>query len=109
MLTQSLSRRETPSYCVLFSLFLLLTFSPSQFDPDFQTPLILDESLDFSDPEESRFASAFSDGLLAKSEPLLSMSTFQKPPTAALLGKFVFSLSSLSTAATLANGDRLIG
>ena len=69
----------------------MLTPSPSQFDPDFQTPLILDESLDFSDPEESRFAGAFSDGLLAKSEPFLSMSTFQKPPTAALLGKFMLS------------------
>ncbi|KAH1942445.1 hypothetical protein KXW40_003784 [Aspergillus fumigatus] len=70
MLVQSLSLRETPS---------------DSFDPDFQTPLILDESLDFSDPEESRFAGAFSDGLLAKSEPFLSMSTFQKPPSAALL------------------------
>lgn len=58
-----------------------------QFDPEFQTPLILDESLDFSDPEESRFASAFSDGLLAKSEPILSMSAFQKPSQAGLLGK----------------------
>ncbi|KAG2007768.1 hypothetical protein GB937_008267 [Aspergillus fischeri] len=85
MLTQFLSLRETPGDCVLFSLFLVLTSSPSQFDPDFQTPLILDESLDFSDPEESRFAGAFSDGLLAKSEPFLSMSTFQKPPSAALL------------------------
>lgn len=49
-----------------------------QFDPDFQTPLIFDESVDFSDPEESRFAGAFSDGLLAKSDPTLSMSGFQK-------------------------------
>lgn len=72
-----------------YPFFLVLTSLPSQFDPDFQTPLILDESLDFSDPEESRFAGAFSDGLLAKSEPFLSMSTFQKPPSAALLGKFV--------------------
>ena len=60
---------------------------PLQFDPEFQTPLILDESLDFSDPEESRFACALSDGLLAKSEPILSMSAFQKPSQAALLGK----------------------
>ena len=61
-----------------------------QFDPDFQTPLILDESFDFSDSEESRFAGALSDGLLAKSEPILSMSAFQKPPQAALLGKFTY-------------------
>jgi hypothetical protein len=74
---------------------LLLVFHPDsascvnhlQFDPEFQTPLILDESLDFSDPEESRFIGAYSDGLLAKSEPILSMSTFQKPAAAALLGK----------------------
>ncbi|KAF5867020.1 hypothetical protein ETB97_006866 [Aspergillus alliaceus] len=55
------------------------------FDPEFQTPLILDESLDFSDTEESRFIGALSDGLLAKSVPILSMSTLQKPPQAALL------------------------
>ncbi|KAF9892161.1 hypothetical protein FE257_002567 [Aspergillus nanangensis] len=55
------------------------------FDPEFQTPLIVGESLDFSDPEESRFLGAYSDGLLAKSEPILSMSAFQKPPQAALL------------------------
>lgn len=55
------------------------------FDPDFQTPLILDEPWDFSDPEESRFVGTFSDGLLAKSDPILSMSTFQKPPAATLL------------------------
>ncbi|PTU19584.1 hypothetical protein P175DRAFT_0510821 [Aspergillus ochraceoroseus IBT 24754] len=42
-------------------------------------------SLDFSDPEESQFFGVFSDGLLAKSEPILSMSAFQKPPQAALL------------------------
>ncbi|KAJ6134899.1 hypothetical protein N7512_000059, partial [Penicillium capsulatum] len=49
------------------------------FDPDFQTPLILGESFDFSDSEESQFVGAFSDGLWAKSEPILSMSGFQKP------------------------------
>lgn len=59
----------------------------TQFDPDFQTPLILDESFDFSDSEEPRFAGALSDGLLAKSEPILSMSAFQKPPQVALLGE----------------------
>lgn len=61
--------------------------TPLQFDPEFQTPLILDESLDFSDPEESQFPVVFSDGLLAKSEPILPMSAFQKPPQAGLLGK----------------------
>lgn len=64
-----------------------LTLLPLQFDPEFQTPLILDESLDYSDPEESRFVGALSDGLLAKSEPFLSMSAFQKPQQAALLGR----------------------
>jgi hypothetical protein len=39
-------------------------------DPDFQTPLILGESLDLSDSEESQFVGAFSDGLWAKSEPI---------------------------------------
>lgn len=58
-----------------------------QFNPDFQTPLILDESFDFPDSEESRFAGALSDGLLAKSEPILSMSAFQEPPQVALLGE----------------------
>lgn len=61
---------------------------PLQFDPEFQTPLILDDSLDFSDSEESRFVGAFSDGLLAKSDPILSMSAFQKPQQPALLGRF---------------------
>lgn len=59
-----------------------------QFDPDFQTPVILDESFSFSNPEESQFVGEFSDGLWAKSEPVLSMSAFQKPPQAALLGKY---------------------
>ncbi|KAJ5776147.1 uncharacterized protein N7511_001158 [Penicillium nucicola] len=57
----------------------------SQFDPDFQTPLILGESLDLSDSEESQFVGAFSDGLWAKSEPILSMSAFQKPTAGAIL------------------------
>ncbi|KAJ5084048.1 hypothetical protein NUU61_008627, partial [Penicillium alfredii] len=55
------------------------------FDPDFQTPLILGESLDLSDSEESQFVGAFSDGLWAKSEPILSMSAFQKPAAGAIL------------------------
>ncbi|KAJ5702156.1 hypothetical protein N7488_009704 [Penicillium malachiteum] len=55
------------------------------FDPDFQTPLIVGESLDFSDSEESQFLGAFSDGLWAKSEHLLSMSGFQKPGASAVL------------------------
>ncbi|KAJ5460438.1 uncharacterized protein N7458_001990, partial [Penicillium daleae] len=63
----------------------LLIF-PAQFDPDFQTPLILGESLDFSDSEESQFVGAFSDGLWAKSEPILSMSSFQKPAAGSVLG-----------------------
>ncbi|KAE8144457.1 hypothetical protein BDV25DRAFT_145605 [Aspergillus avenaceus] len=61
------------------------SFNFWDFDPEFQTPLILDESLDLSDTEESRFIGSLSDGLLAKSDPILSMSTFQKPPQAALL------------------------
>lgn len=64
-----------------------------QFDPDFQTPLILGETLDLSDSEESRFVGAFSDGLWAKSEPFLSMSNFQKPAAGAVLGKWFFPLS----------------
>lgn len=60
---------------------------PSQFDPVLQTPLILDESLDLSDSEESQFIGAFSDGLWAKSEPILSMSAFQKPAAGAILGR----------------------
>ncbi|KAJ5759569.1 hypothetical protein N7520_006725 [Penicillium odoratum] len=59
--------------------------TPPNFDPDFQTPLILGESLDFSDSEESQFVGAFSDGLWAKSEPILSMSGFQKPGAGAVL------------------------
>ncbi|KAJ5928449.1 hypothetical protein N7466_007405 [Penicillium verhagenii] len=55
------------------------------FDPDFQTPLILGESLDFSDSEESQFVGAFSDGLWAKSESILSMSGFQKPAAGSVL------------------------
>ena len=39
--------------------------------------------MDFSD-EESQFVGAFSDGLWAKSEPILSMSGFQKPAGAVL-------------------------
>ncbi|KAJ5168498.1 uncharacterized protein N7482_004092 [Penicillium canariense] len=58
---------------------------PRLFDPDFQTPLILGESLDFSDSEESQFVGAFSDGLWAKSEPILSMSSFQKPAAGSVL------------------------
>jgi hypothetical protein len=49
-----------------------------QFNSDFQTPLIFDESADYSDPEDSRFAGAFSDGLLAKAD--FSMSGFDKTP-----------------------------
>jgi hypothetical protein len=64
----------------------------SQFDPDFQTPLILGESLDLSDSEESQFVGAFSDGLWAKSEPILSMSAFQKPTAGAILGKLTGTL-----------------
>ncbi|KAJ9318351.1 hypothetical protein DTO271D3_1608 [Paecilomyces variotii] len=70
------------------SLSLLVAYSKTQgvlFDPEFQTPLVIDESLDFSDPEESRFAGAFSDGLLAKSEPVLPMSAFQRPSDAGLV------------------------
>ncbi|KAJ6126916.1 hypothetical protein N7523_002528 [Penicillium sp. IBT 18751x] len=55
------------------------------FDPDFQTPLILGESFDYSDSEESQFVGAFSDGLWAKSEPILSMSGFQKPAAGAII------------------------
>ncbi|KAI9371286.1 hypothetical protein BJX61DRAFT_534934 [Aspergillus egyptiacus] len=42
-------------------------------------------ALGFSDPEESQIFSVLSDGLLAKSEPFLSMSALQKPSQAALL------------------------
>ncbi|KAF3482833.1 transcriptional regulator Medusa [Arthroderma uncinatum] len=45
---------------------------------ELQSPLIFDESLDFSDPEESRFAGAYSDSLLAKPGNLLSMSALDK-------------------------------
>ena len=62
------------------------SFPSLQFDPDFQTPLILGESLDFSDSEESQFVGAFSDGPWAKSEPILSMSSFQKPAAGSILG-----------------------
>ncbi|CAI7671871.1 unnamed protein product [Penicillium pancosmium] len=55
------------------------------FDPDFQTPLILGETLDLSDSEETQFVGAFSDGLWAKSEPFLSMSNYQKPAAGAVL------------------------
>ncbi|EEH05859.1 transcriptional regulator medusa [Histoplasma capsulatum G186AR] len=54
-------------------------------DLDFQTPLIFDESFDFSEPEESRFVGAFSDGLLAKSGGLFSMSAYEKSPQADFL------------------------
>ncbi|EAW14173.1 transcriptional regulator medA [Aspergillus clavatus NRRL 1] len=65
---------------------LLSLFAPSLLLNSLRLPgRAADESLDFSDPEESRFAGVFSDGLLAKSDPILSMSTFQKPPTATLL------------------------
>ncbi|KAA8644166.1 transcriptional regulator medA [Aspergillus tanneri] len=79
-----------PSFTLVFGFCntFKLAYSKAHsvlFDQDFQTPLIVDESLDFSDAEESRFIGAFSDGLLAKSDPILSMSTFQKPPQAALL------------------------
>ncbi|KAI1980481.1 hypothetical protein LOZ53_000555 [Ophidiomyces ophidiicola] len=56
-----------------------------QSDLEFQSPLIFDESVDFSDPEESRFAGTFSDGLLAKSGGALSMATYGKCPPANLL------------------------
>ncbi|KAJ5467035.1 hypothetical protein N7475_004787 [Penicillium sp. IBT 31633x] len=71
------------------------------FDPDFQTPLILGESLDLSDSEESQFVGAFSDGLWAKSEPILSMSTFQKPGAGAILD--YGSTRSLHDAASYSN------
>ncbi|KAI2865934.1 hypothetical protein CBS12448_1457 [Aspergillus niger] len=80
-----LSRRAR-YFCNTFKLAYSKTHGVL-FNSELQTPLILDESLDFSDPEESQFLGAFSDGLLAKSEPILSMSTFQKPPHAALIGK----------------------
>ncbi|KAK4860683.1 hypothetical protein LT330_004414 [Penicillium expansum] len=74
---------------------------PSQFDPDFQTPLILGESLDLSDSEESQFVGAFSDGLWAKSEPILSMSAFQKPVAGAIID--YGSTRSLQDAASYSN------
>ncbi|QGA18558.1 hypothetical protein EYB26_006243 [Talaromyces marneffei] len=57
-----------------------------QVNTDFQTPLIFDESADYSDLEESCFAGAYSDSLLAKSDLELSMSSFQKPPHNGLEG-----------------------
>ncbi|KAK2758256.1 hypothetical protein FQN54_004101 [Arachnomyces sp. PD_36] len=57
-----------------------------QFDSNYRSPLIFDESFDFTDPLESRFEAEFSDGLLAKSEALLSMSAYEKSPQSGLLG-----------------------
>ncbi|EGE83965.1 hypothetical protein RJZ56_007426 [Blastomyces dermatitidis] len=71
-------------YCNTVTLAFPKSHS-AQLDLDFQTPLILDESFDFSDPEESRFAGAFSDGLLAKSGGLFSMSAYEKSPQADFL------------------------
>lgn len=76
-------------FCTRESRSLTCLVLVVQFDPDLQTPLILGESLDFSDSEESQFVGVFSDGLWAKSEPVLSMSTFQKPATGAVLGMFL--------------------
>ena len=45
--------------------------------------------MDFSESEESHFVGAFSDGPWAKSEPILSMSGFQKPAAGAVLGTSV--------------------
>lgn len=59
----------------------------NQFAQGLRTPLIFDDSLELSDPEESRFAGAYSDGLLAKSEAILSMSAFQKAPQSDLLSE----------------------
>ncbi|KAK2746796.1 hypothetical protein FQN57_002838 [Myotisia sp. PD_48] len=50
-----------------------------QFDLELQSPLIFDDSLDFSDPEESMFAGAYSDNLLAKSGGILSMPALDRP------------------------------
>lgn len=55
-----------------------------QFNSDLQTPLIFDESADYSDPEESCFAGTFSDGLLSKSDLTLPMSNFHKTPQTGL-------------------------
>lgn len=85
------------------TLFADLSSPRAQFDPDLQTPLILGESLDFSDSEESKFVGAFSDGLWAKSEPILSMSTFQKPAAGALLGMCFCSLRVVRNADTISD------
>ncbi|KAJ5290805.1 hypothetical protein N7478_000056 [Penicillium angulare] len=74
----------------------------TSFDPDFQTPLILGESLDFSDSDESQFVGAFSDGLWAKSEHILSMSGFQKPGAGAVLDYSTRSLHDASSFTTYA-------
>jgi hypothetical protein len=51
--------------------------------------------LDLSDSEESQFVGAFSDGLWAKSEPILSMSAFQKPVAGAIIGTLLEELGLL--------------
>ena len=70
-----------------FLIALLTRSAPNQFAQGLRTPLIFDDSLELSDPEESRFAGAYSDGLLAKSEAILSMSAFQKAPQSDLLSE----------------------
>ncbi|KAJ5164506.1 uncharacterized protein N7500_006336 [Penicillium coprophilum] len=87
--------------CAQETFPLTLSLLPSQFDPDFQTPLILGESLDLSDSEESQFVGAFSEGLWAKSEPILSMSAFQKPVAGAIID--YGSTRSLHDAASYSN------
>ena len=62
-----------------------------QSEADFQTPLIFDDSLDFSDyPSAHRFADEYPDGLLARSAALLSMSGYEKSQPLDLIRKFTY-------------------
>ncbi|KAF9239179.1 hypothetical protein DTO027I6_9589 [Penicillium roqueforti] len=97
------SLQEVLSRCTRCNIFKL-AYSKTHgvlFDPDFQTPLILGESLDLSDSEGSQFIGAFSDGPWAKSEPILSMSAFQKPVAGAITD--YGSTRSLHDAASYSN------
>ncbi|KAL1956915.1 hypothetical protein VTO42DRAFT_6662 [Malbranchea cinnamomea] len=61
--------------------------------PDYRSPLILDDSLDYPGPEESSFVEEFSDGFWAKSGGLVPMSAYEKESQA---GLFEYDESSVT-------------
>ena len=75
------SRNSLPTFKLAYS-----QFNHFQSATDFQTPVIFDGSIDCSVLGKEDF-DQFTDGLLAKSGAFLSMSAYEKPTPAGMIGE----------------------